>query len=85
MFVCFFVCVFEQSFCRRTKGARWLICAERIRQVWRKSAVKVCPACLGLDSRGDFVKLYEMDCHGNVYYMAGAGFQGAIIYTEIAL
>ena len=23
------------------KGARWLICAERRRQVWRKSAVKV--------------------------------------------
>ena len=36
--VCFWN--FEQSFCRRTKGARWLICAER-RQVWRKSAVKV--------------------------------------------
>ena len=32
---------FEQSFCRRTKEARWLICAERRRQVWRKSAVKV--------------------------------------------
>ena len=37
--VCFWN--FEQSFCRRTKGAQWLICAERRRQVWRKSAVKV--------------------------------------------
>ena len=32
---------FEQSFCRRMKGVRWLTCAERRRQVWRKSAVKV--------------------------------------------
>ena len=32
---------FEHSFCRRTMGARWLICAERGRQVWRKSAVKL--------------------------------------------
>ena len=31
----------EQSFCRRTKAAQWLICAERRRQVWRKSAVEV--------------------------------------------
>ena len=45
----------------------------------------MCLACFGLASRGDFVKLYEMDCHGNVYCMRGAGFQGAIIYTEIAL
>ena len=37
----FQVCLwnFEQSFCRRTKG--WLICAERKRQIWWKSAVKV--------------------------------------------
>ena len=32
---------FEQSFCQRTKGARWLICAERRRQVWRKGAIEV--------------------------------------------
>ena len=31
----------EQSFCRRTKGARWSICGEKRRQVWRKSAVEV--------------------------------------------
>ena len=37
--VCFWN--FEQSFCRRTKGVRWLICAERRRQVWWKSAIKV--------------------------------------------
>ena len=37
--VCLWNC--EQSFCRRTKEARWLICAERRRQVWRKSAVEV--------------------------------------------
>ena len=39
----FQVCLgnFEQSFCRRTKGAWWLICAERRRQVWWKSAVEV--------------------------------------------
>ena len=30
-----------QSFCQRTKGARWLICAERRRQVWWKSAAEV--------------------------------------------
>ena len=29
------------SFCRRTKGVQWLICAERRRQVWWKSAIKV--------------------------------------------
>ena len=37
--VCFWN--FEQSLDRRTKGPRWLICAERRRQVWRKSAVEV--------------------------------------------
>ena len=31
----------EMSFCQRTKGVRWLICAERRRQVWWKSAIKV--------------------------------------------
>ena len=30
-----------QSFCQRTKGARWLICAERRRQVQQKSAAEV--------------------------------------------
>ena len=37
--VCLWNC--EQSFCQITKGARWLILAERRRQVWRKSAVEV--------------------------------------------
>jgi len=43
--VCFWN--FEQYFCRISKGASWLICAERRRQVWRKSAVKVteCEHC----------------------------------------
>ena len=31
----------EHSFCRRMKGAQWLICAERKRQVWQKTAVVV--------------------------------------------
>ena len=33
--------IFEQLFFRRTKGALWLIYAERRRQVWQKSAVEM--------------------------------------------
>ena len=65
----FQVCLgnFEQSFCRRTKGARWLICAERRRQVWRKSAVKVteserCELVLNAVFYSEPVEIFQKRC-----------------------